>query len=73
MPVVVAAVAVFVEKKVPSTVELVALVTLTVGVIISVFEGKASGNTFGISLSITGGQLFASAFFAVSSRLDSLG
>lgn len=55
MPVVVAAVAVFVEKKVPTRIELIALLTLTSGVIISVFEGKASGNTFGISLSITGG------------------
>ncbi len=54
MPVVVAAVAVFVERKVPTRTELVALLLLTAGVIVSIFEGKASGNTLGISLSITG-------------------
>ena len=56
MPVVVAAVAVFVERKVPTRTELVALLLLTAGVIVSVFEGKASGNTFGIAISITGAQ-----------------
>ena len=54
MPVVVAAVAVFVERRVPSRMEAAALVLLTAGVIVAVFEGKASGNTFGIGLSITG-------------------
>ncbi len=56
MPVVVAAVAVFVERKVPTRTELVALLMLTAGVIVSVFEGKAGGNTFGITLSITGAR-----------------
>ena len=55
MPVVVAAVAVFVERKVPSRMEGAALLLLTSGVIIAVFEGKASGNSLGICLSVTGG------------------
>jgi drug/metabolite transporter (DMT)-like permease len=54
MPVVVAAVAVFVERKVPSRTEGAALLLLTAGVITAVFEGKAGGNSFGIGLSITG-------------------
>lgn len=54
MPVVTAAVAVFVERKVPSKTEATALLLLVFGVIISVFEGKASGSSYGITLSITG-------------------
>ena len=54
MPVVTAAVAVFVERKVPSKTEATALLLLVSGVIISVFEGQASGSSYGITLSITG-------------------
>lgn len=54
MPVVTAAVAVFVERKVPSRAEVIALLLLVSGVIISVFEGQASGSSYGITLSITG-------------------
>ena len=54
MPVVTAAVAVFVERKVPSKTEVTALLLLVSGVIISVFEGQASGSSYGITLSITG-------------------
>ena len=54
MPVVTAAVAVFVERKVPSRAEVIALLLLVSGVIISVFEGQASGSRYGITLSITG-------------------
>ena len=54
MPVVVAAVAVFVERKVPTKTEATALLLLVSGVIISVFEGQASGSSYGITLSITG-------------------
>ena len=54
MPVVTAAVAVFVERKIPSKTEATALLLLVSGVIISVFEGQASGSSYGITLSITG-------------------
>ena len=54
MPVVTAAVAGFVERKVPSKTEATALLLLVSGVIISVFEGQASGSSYGITLSITG-------------------
>ena len=54
MPVVTAAVAVLVERKVPSKTEATALLLLVSGVIISVFEGQASGSSYGITLSITG-------------------
>ncbi len=54
MPVVTAAVAIFVERKVPSKTEATALLLLVSGVIISVFEGQASGSSYGITLSITG-------------------
>ena len=59
MPVVVAAVAVFVERRVPSRMEGAALLLLTSGVIIAVFEGKAGGNSFGVCLSITGAGVCA--------------
>ncbi|BDA45945.1 probable sugar phosphate/phosphate translocator At1g12500 [Coccomyxa sp. Obi] len=68
MPVVVAAVAVFVERKVPTRTESVALLLLTAGVIVSIFEGKASGNTAGISLSITG-VLCAAAMMSTAGRV----
>ena len=54
MPVVTAAVAVFVERKVPTKMEAMALLMLVSGVIVSVFEGQASGSSYGITLSITG-------------------
>ena len=54
MPVVTAAVAMFVERKVPSKTEATALLLLVSGVVISVFEGQASGSSYGISLSVTG-------------------
>ena len=54
MPVVTAAVAVFVERKVPTKTEAMALLLLVSGVIVSVFEGQASGSSYGITLSITG-------------------
>jgi len=54
MPVVTAAVAVFVERKVPSKTEATALLLLVSGVVISVFEGQASGSSYGITLSVTG-------------------
>ena len=61
MPVVTAAVAVFVERKVPTKTEAIALLLLVSGVIVSVFEGQASGSSYGITLSITG-KLFASSY-----------
>ena len=54
MPVVTAAVAVFVERKVPTRTEAMALLLLVSGVIVSVFEGQAGGSSYGITLSVTG-------------------
>ena len=61
MPVVTAAVAVFVERKVPTKTEAMALLMLVSGVIVSVFEGQASGSSYGITLSITGKPLLPSS------------
>ena len=49
-----AAVAVLVEKKVPSREECGALVLLTMGVTVTVFEGKATGSGSGLMLCVLG-------------------
>ena len=54
MPVVTAAVAVLVEKKVPSREECGALILLTMGVTVTVFEGKATGSGAGLFLCVAG-------------------
>ena len=54
LPVVTAAVAVLVEKKVPSREECGALVLLTLGVTVTVFEGKATGSGSGLMLCVLG-------------------
>lgn len=50
-----AAVAVAVEKKVPTREECGALVLLTLGVTVTVFEGKATGSGAGLMLCVAGG------------------
>ena len=54
LPVVTAAVAVLVEKKVPSREECGALILLTMGVTVTVFEGKATGSGAGLFLCVAG-------------------
>lgn len=56
LPVVTAAVAVMVEKKVPTREECGALVLLTLGVTVTVFEGKATGSGAGLMLCVAGAQ-----------------
>jgi hypothetical protein len=52
--VVTAAVAVLVEKKVPTRGECGALIMLTMGVTVTVFEGKATGSGAGLMLCVAG-------------------
>ncbi len=54
LPVVTAAVAVLVEKKVPTRGECGALIMLTMGVTVTVFEGKATGSGAGLMLCVAG-------------------
>ena len=54
LPVVTAVVAVFVEAKRPSRHETWALVLLTAGVCLTVFEGNAAGNAVGLALAVAG-------------------
>lgn len=49
-----AAVAVLVEKKVPTRGECGALIVLTMGVTVTVFEGKATGSGAGLMLCVAG-------------------
>ena len=51
-----ALVAVFVEGKIPSRHESVALLFLTGGVCLTIFEGNALGNLTGLALAIAGGS-----------------
>ena len=50
-------VAIFVESKMPSRNEALALLLLTGGVCITIFEGNAMGNLTGLALAIAGRQL----------------
>lgn len=54
LPVVTAVVAMFVESKVPTRHEVLALLLLTGGVCITIFEGNAMGNLSGLGLAIAG-------------------
>ena len=54
LPVVTAIVAVFVESKRPTKNETWALVLLTLGVCVTVFEGNVPGNAVGLSLAVAG-------------------
>ena len=46
--------AVLVEKKVPTRAECGALILLTMGVTVTVFEGKATGSSTGLMLCVAG-------------------
>ena len=54
IPVCTAIVAIFIEKKVPSGEETISLVMLTLGVIVAVWEGSASGSMTGLVLCCMG-------------------
>lgn len=66
LPVVTAIVAVFVESKKPSRNEALALMCLTGGVCITIFEGKAMGNLSGLALAIAGREDLLLAALSIS-------
>ncbi|KAK9807025.1 hypothetical protein WJX72_010960 [[Myrmecia] bisecta] len=76
LPVVTAAAAVLVERKVPTRGELLALLLLTCGVVVAIFEGQASGNGFGIALCVAGtlcsAGMMTTASKILSEKLDVL-
>ncbi|KAK9836954.1 hypothetical protein WJX81_002533 [Elliptochloris bilobata] len=74
IPVMTALVGVAIEKKVPTPFELLSLVILTAGVVLSVWEGSVSGSTVGIGLSLAsvlcGAAMLSFSGRALSEELD---
>ncbi|KAK9816692.1 hypothetical protein WJX72_003780 [[Myrmecia] bisecta] len=70
IPVITAALAVFIESKVPSRAELGSLVVLTLGVMIAVFEGTVSGSVAGVMVCLSG-TVCNAAMMTTSGRLMS--
>ena len=63
-----AVLAVFIEKKTPTQEELTALIVLTLGVMVTVWEGSATGSITGIMLAI-GATVCNAAMMSTSGKV----
>ena len=70
IPVCTAILAVFIEKTTPTREELTALIVLTLGVMVAVWEGTATGSVTGIMLCI-GATLSNAAMMSTSGKVHS--
>ena len=68
IPVCTAVLAVFIEKKTPTQEELTALIVLTLGVMVTVWEGSATGSITGIMLAI-GATVCNAAMMSTSGKV----